>query len=148
MTERLHPGQRVLVRALAREGVVVDSLGQQYRVAIGALTMTCRRAELDAVRTGTPSKRRSAAAVAPQHPDTASATSVIDLHGRTTEEARAALLAHLDTALRAGHARVEVIHGIGTGRVRAAVLETLRGLPSIRAVHPHPTNRGVTIVEL
>jgi dsDNA-specific endonuclease/ATPase MutS2 len=43
---------------------------------------------------------------------------------------------------------VEVVHGIGTGRVRAAVLETLKHLPSVRQVRPHPTNRGVTIVHL
>lgn len=148
MTDRLPTGQRVLVRAFKREGVVLDTLGPQYRVTVGSLTMTCRRDELDLVRTKAPRRPTVAAPTAYPGADPGAAPSVVDLHGHTTEEARTALLAHLDAALRAGCARVEVVHGIGTGRVRAAVLEALRGLPSIRAVRAHPTNRGVTIVEL
>ncbi len=148
MSDSLAPGQRVLIRALKREGVIVDLLGQQYRVAVGALTMTCRRDEFEVVRTKAPRGAVPAAPLASRDAGPAVAVSVVDLHGHTTEEARAALLAHLDGALRAGHSRVEVVHGIGTGRVRAAVLQTLRGLPSIRAFRAHPTNRGVTVVEL
>lgn len=66
----------------------------------------------------------------------------------TTLEAREALLRHVDAALRAGHAIVEVVHGIGTGKVRAAVIQSARQIPSVRKVQPHPTNRGVTLLYL
>jgi dsDNA-specific endonuclease/ATPase MutS2 len=74
--------------------------------------------------------------------------SSIDLHGFTTLEVREALLTHLDAAIRAGHAVVEVVHGIGTGKVRATVLAELQRLPVVREIRRHPTNRGVTLVFL
>jgi DNA mismatch repair protein MutS2 len=121
---------------------------------VGGLTITCREQE---VRADSPArvKRRPARAT----PSSVSAAdsaapgarrprSSIDLHGMTVLQSREALVAHIDAALRAGDDLVEVVHGIGTGRVRAAVHALLRQIPSVRRVQPHPTNRGVTLVHL
>lgn len=141
-------GQCVLVTALKRHGAIVDVRGEQYRVAVGGVTMTCRREQLRAEVAPKEGKGKKRTTGEKGQTSDDGDTSSIDLHGFTTDEARAALLAHIDAALRAGHAIVEVVHGIGTGRVRAAVLDTLARIPSVQSVRPHPTNRGVTRVYL
>lgn len=150
----LSPGDHVLVIALKRRGQVLERQGARYRVVVGGLTMTCREQDL---RADAPvmRKRQAARTAAPTAggPDDPAAPvrrirSSIDLHGMTVPQAREALLAHIDTALRNGEDIVEVVHGIGTGRVRAAVVAVLRSIPSARKVQPHPTNRGVTLVYL
>lgn len=147
-------GDAVLVVALNRRGEVVAQHGQVLRVAVGALTLSCRAAELrpaaSPARSASPARtprntRTAAPALPPAAPD--GTASSIDLHGMTTLEAREALLRHLDAAMLGGQTRVEVVHGIGTGKVRQAVVDLLRGVPSVRQVRPHPTNRGVTVVE-
>jgi DNA mismatch repair protein MutS2 len=148
-------GDQVLVVTLNRRGEIVEPRGQAWRVLVGGLTVTCRRDDLRAI--ASPSKGRrarpsSGQAEATRSPATRATSgdtrSSIDLHGFTTIEAREALLRHLDTALRAGHAVVEVVHGIGTGRVRAAVLAAVKDVPSVRSVRPHPTNKGVLLLDL
>lgn len=147
-------GDAVIVVALNRRGEVVEQRGEVLRVAVGALTLSCRAAQLRPAGSSAPSasrarKHRDTRTAAPAPPAAArgGTASSIDLHGMTTLEAREALLRHLDAAMLGGHARVEVVHGIGTGKVRQAVVDLLRGVPSVRQVRPHPTNRGVTVVE-
>ena len=78
----------------------------------------------------------------------ADAPDVIDLHGLTAAEAVAALDAFLNEALLASLAEVRVIHGRSGGRLKAAVHQRLRELPSIRGFALDPRNRGITIVSL
>ena len=54
----------------------------------------------------------------------------IDLHGMTVEEALRAVEVRLDRAIRAGLDRLEIIHGISGGRLRAAVRGYLAGIPA------------------
>ncbi|WP_396627072.1 Smr/MutS family protein [Luteitalea sp.] len=148
-------GDQVLVVSLNRHGQIVEARGQAWRVLVGGLTITCRRDDLRAI-TQKSKKSRPQASSAPAksssqrqpHATSDEPRSTIDLHGCTTVEAREALLRHLDVALRAGHALVEVVHGIGTGRVRGAVMAAVKDVPSVRSVRPHPTNKGVLLVYL
>ena len=140
-------GAQVLVVSLKRSGEVVEARGQQYRVRVGGLVVACRGADLRVADSSTSRKkaRVQVSGSVRTPPDTSSS---VDLHGMTTDEAREALLRHIDRALRDGHATVEVVHGIGTGRVRVAVHAVLKQLPSVRNVRPHPANRGVTLIDL
>lgn len=146
------PGDAVLVVALKRRGHVVERRGRAYRVAVGGLSITCREDEMQRVESPV-KKRKNQPGTAPRRaaaprPTSEDIISSVDLHGFTTLQVREALLAHLDAALRAGHAVVEVVHGIGTGRVRATALAELQRIPAVREIRPHPTNRGVTRVYL
>ena len=78
----------------------------------------------------------------------AAVTHRVDLHGLTTEAAREAVIAAVNAAVLEGASIVEIVHGIGTGRVRDAALKALKPLSVVRHVRPHPTNRGVTIAHL
>ena len=144
-------GDDVIVRALNRRGRVVDVQGDRYRVSVGALTMVVREDELRQPEGG--KRKRSAVARGaggqvggPQRTDRPPRR--IDLHGMTTEAAREAVLKAVNDAVLAGDEALEIVHGIGTGRVREAVWKELKKLTVVRHVRAHPTNRGATIVEL
>jgi DNA mismatch repair protein MutS2 len=140
------PGDEVVVLALNRRGRVVDRLGDRYRVAVGSLVSTCGENELRPTHADRHRPRRQAAAPAPADPPSPTRRRSIDLHGFTVEEARIALLAFVNEALLEGVGEIAVVHGIGTGRVKGAVLAELRRIAAVRHVRPHPSNPGVTIV--
>jgi DNA mismatch repair protein MutS2 len=74
-----------------------------------------------------------------------------DLRGLRVDEARDRLAADLDRALSAGRARLEIVHGIGTGALRRAVREELAAAPFVTRVLDAPPEQGgdgVTIAEL
>jgi DNA mismatch repair protein MutS2 len=143
------PGDEVVVLALNRRGRVIDRLGTRYRVAVGPLVSTCAEHELRPPHSD--KRQRRCPAVALPATDTSAPRARprrIDLHGYTTEQARTAVLAFVNDALLDGVEEIAIVHGIGTGRVRQAVLDELAGIAAVRHVHPHPTNPGVTIVHL
>ncbi|MBK5295569.1 MAG: Smr/MutS family protein [Vicinamibacteria bacterium] len=144
-------GADVLVLTLKRRGVVVETLKVGvYRVQVGAMTITAREQELDVPAASKKKKRRATppASVEPE-PRPAGATpepASIDLHGLTVDDARNRVAGYISRAILAGLDRVEIIHGIGTGRLKAAVTKDLRAISAVRAVKPHPTNPGITLV--
>ncbi len=77
--------------------------------------------------------------------------SKIDLRGQVTDDALPMVDSFLDAAYRAGQSRLEVVHGKGTGALRRAVRELLRGHPlvtSFESAEPKQGGDGVTIVML
>jgi dsDNA-specific endonuclease/ATPase MutS2 len=72
----------------------------------------------------------------------------LDLHGLIVADALERVVSAVDTAIRAGHGRLRVIHGRSGGRLRGALHRQLRELPAIRAFRLDPANDGVTIVDL
>ena len=147
-------GSDVLVRTLKRRGVVVEMLkAGVYRVQVGAMTITASEKDLEVPTPSRKKKGRQTTAPAGTEPSSrpvvsASEPASIDLHGLTVDDARNRVAGYISRAILAGHERVEIIHGIGTGRVKAAVTKDLRSLGAVRAVKPHPTNPGITVVYL
>lgn len=75
----------------------------------------------------------------------------INLLGRTAAEAEAELEPFVERAACAGLSEVRIIHGVGTGRLRAAVREWLRRCPhaaSWEEAPPQAGGAGVTLVRL
>jgi DNA mismatch repair protein MutS2 len=155
------PADEVEVIPLKRRGRVIEVVrGGVYRVQVGGVHVTCREAELRAVDVGKRARRRHQGVErAPDadrpavdaDPTLAAARRslrAIDLHGLGVEEARNRVVAHLSRAIVAGLDRVEVIHGLGTGTLKAAITRDLRRLSAVRQVKPHPANPGVLIVYL
>jgi DNA mismatch repair protein MutS2 len=91
----------------------------------------------------------SGAADVPQaeSPQPSAALRSLDLHGLTVPEAIQELLTFLNAAFRDGEVAVQIIHGRGGGRLKAAVHAQLKGMP-IRSFRLDPRNRGATIVDL
>ena len=123
-----------------------------YRVQVGAMTITAgengpRGARAVKEEERPPDARVRRVPSRDRHRVAADAEPAsIDLHGLTVDDARNRVAGYISRAILAGHERVEIIHGIGTGRVKAAVTKDLRSLTAVRAVKPHPTNPGITVV--
>ena len=75
----------------------------------------------------------------------------LDLRGLLVEEALERLDKHIDDALLAGNQEILIIHGKGTGVLRAAVQQHLRRLSFVKSQRPGMYGEGemgVTVVEL
>jgi DNA mismatch repair protein MutS2 len=75
----------------------------------------------------------------------------LDLRGARAEEALAVLDRYLNDAAVAGYERVRIVHGKGTGALRAAVREALRAHPLVRDVATAGRSEGgdgATVVTL
>ncbi len=149
-------GSEVAVVSLRKHGRVLEVFpGNRYRVAVGGLTMVCQEGQLETVSHSkkqqrrereAPARRAESAAPAPSaSPADTSRLQSIDLHGMTVPEALAALPPFLDRAIRANLPRVEIIHGISGGRLRAAVRRYLAEVPAVTCAAPDDRNPGVTI---
>ena len=82
---------------------------------------------------------------------TAAVPSQLDLRGMMTDEAVATLERFLDTAMMGKLETVTVIHGKGTGAVRAAVRAYLKRSRYVKSFRPGRYGEGedgVTVVEL
>jgi len=89
-----------------------------------------------------------------QQPNTSLRESVrneIDLRGETGDDAWFMVDRYLDSAVTAGYTTVTLIHGKGTGALRAALWRYLRGdkrIKSFRSGRYGEGDTGVTVVEL
>lgn len=75
----------------------------------------------------------------------------VDLRGLRSDEAAASLESFLDSAILKGAARVEVIHGKGTGALRREVREVLMRFPAVERFEVADEEHGgdgMTVVEL
>ena len=80
-----------------------------------------------------------------------SANTDLDLRGMNAEEALLEVDLFIDNAVMAGLERLTVIHGKGTGVLRAAVQQHLKRHPSVKGYRLGTFGEGeagVTIVEL
>ena len=141
-------GAEVTVKALKKRGVITAVLKPGvYRVQVGSVFVSAREDELDTPPA--PRKRRRAEAQTYEQPAGVSdVPASLDLHGLTVEEARNRVAGYISRAILAGHERVDLIHGIGSGKLKAAITKDLKSISAVRAVKPHPTNPGVTIAYL
>ncbi|MSQ09056.1 MAG: hypothetical protein EXR57_04245 [Dehalococcoidia bacterium] len=76
---------------------------------------------------------------------------VLDLHGMTVEQAKAAVDRHLNRCFRAGLPFVHIIHGHGTGALKEAVKLILKRHPLVdrhNAATPAEGGYGVTVAHL
>jgi len=145
-------GSSVVVLPLGRKrGVVVEAgRGGHYRVQMENATVACREDDLEAAAeprgTARARDRRRGATAAGSHDEPAAPPGRVDLHGLTVDEALARAVEEIDRALRRGADRVEVVHGKGSGRIRAALHRALKTLPGVASFSLDPGNPGVTWV--
>lgn len=138
-------GAAVYIPRFGQEGTVVGVSPQGVTVQVGSF-----RVELPpgAVR---PVARRQPAGGVRLTSAAVAASPTIDLRGQRVEEALINLERHLDAALLSGLGRVDIIHGYGTGALRAAVREYLSHHPRVRSFRPGGPGEGgpgVTVAEL
>lgn len=147
-------GDRVKIKSLGNEGEVISVDTKKNTVSVQSGFMKLK-ADIDDIRLLGEKKQ-----AAKQHTGVrsmgssklnASASSSVDLRGKTVEEAMMDLDMFIDSVLRTGLNEITVIHGKGTGALRKGIHVYLRKHPNIRTFRVGTFGEGeegVTIAEL
>ena len=149
-------GDTVLIASLGKEGKVLAPADKRGTVEVlsGTARMRIKLKDLRLLEKKkseppkTPTVTRNTGT---ESRGTVSADSRCDLRGMTVDEALLALDAFIDSMLMAGISEFTVIHGKGTGALRKAVSDHLRGNRFIRSYRLGAYGEGengVTIVTL
>jgi len=146
----VEPGELLWVVPLAIDAAVVKDCGREIELDLHGKRTRVRRENLQQYA---PRRFRDAArqVVARSEVEREIVPTRLVLVGVRVEEALQRLERFLDDALLAGHAQLEVVHGSGSGRLRKAVRELLRGQRTVTAFYAAPAEQGgenVTIVDL
>jgi DNA mismatch repair protein MutS2 len=154
--EELKPGVEVFVAKLGGKAEVLSCKGGKIVVQAGILKATVG---VDEVRILDEKLQKSARQqrghnafddVAPALPQERG-FATIDVRGERVDAALGMAEKFLDDALRAGKEAVLVVHGHGTGKLRDALREQLKGFPGVsgvRAGEPREGGDGVTVIML
>lgn len=149
----LRAGQEVLLPKFNQRGYVIEPPGageKEVQVQVGIIKMNVPVKDLRTVEQ--PKVGGGQSEVAGMLLNIARDISVeLDLRGQYAEEAMLTVEKYLDDAYLAGLPRVSLIHGKGTGSLRAAVHRLLKGhhrVKSFRLGEHGEGGYGVTVVEL
>ncbi|MYD27777.1 MAG: endonuclease MutS2 [Dehalococcoidia bacterium] len=143
------PGDIVRVRDIPQQGEAVTGVGADGRVEVrfGSMRM---KVSVDRIERTEPKLTPPVRATVDLPPAT-SVAAELDLRGQRAEEAVLNFEGHLDDAFRAGLPSIRIIHGKGTGALRAAIREALARHPLVRRYETAPPQEGgdgVTIAVL
>lgn len=158
--EELGPGGHVEIGGLGTRGVLLEGAKdkRRVRVRVGDREMSVAVSQLVGLGQGEEKPPRAPTGSPPPRPaveepargETDQAL-VVDLRGKTAEDALDETVQALDRAAMGGLPWIRLIHGHGTGRLKAAVRDYLRTSPYVarfRAGARAEGGDGVTIVEL
>ncbi|HSK78891.1 MAG TPA: Smr/MutS family protein [Thermoanaerobaculia bacterium] len=149
-------GEAVRHVGLGWQGVLEKLEDGRAEVTVRGKRVRCRPEELAPAGAGTPAKRErtppaESRAAAPRR-DLDEASEVppeLNLIGMRIEPALEELDSYIDRALLASRGQVRVVHGHGSGRLRQAVRDHLRGhrgIAEIRSGAPNEGGNGATVV--
>jgi DNA mismatch repair protein MutS2 len=146
-------GETVRLKGLGASAKVTGRDGERYELQLGALRIRADRGDFtvsdqasDPVPPPPPAAAGRPAASAKSRPGLE-----LDIRGQMVEEGLIEVDRYLDSAVAAGLPWVRIIHGKGSGKLRAAVRAALRKHPRVDAVEPGGEREGgdgVTVVRL
>jgi len=151
----IHKGDRVEVITLGKEGVVVGLSHDPSRVevSIGGIRVKAPFEELRFVSRGskTGSKREKATLHCTLESSDGAVHRELNVIGLRVDEALPKVDKFLDDALLREYERVQIIHGVGSGKLREAIQGHLKGHRWVKDFREGELNEGgsaITIVEL
>ncbi len=152
--EHLEVGQMVRVAALQKSGIVaaVDEASQKAEVVIGTMKIKAAFRELELAEKQKQAERVQRAPAAPvvQQPS-GPGVARVNVIGMHVDEALPAVDKAIDRALLQGSDTLEIIHGVGTGRLMKAIRDHIKDHQCVSrfAAGDHATGgAGITIVEI
>ena len=158
--DQLKTGDRIEIVSLGVTGVLLEPPQgkKRVRVRVGETDMSVAVTGLIGLA-GTASgedsrtsrSSRPDRSLRPVATDDREAPTVLDVRGHTAEEALDLTISALDRAALAGAPFLRIIHGHGTGRLRAVLRDYLNASPYVltfRAGERAEGGDGVTIVEV
>jgi DNA mismatch repair protein MutS2 len=146
----LEPGVRVRIESLGRTGTVVDVRDGKAMVEAGAMRLLLPREDLTPLAAGDQQSEPRPRPSAGYLNASSDARPEVDLRGMRPDEVDVILGRALDSAIMAGLPSFRIIHGKGTGALRAHVrklLEIDRRVSVQRPGELFEGGTGVTVVE-
>ncbi|MCL4823636.1 MAG: endonuclease MutS2, partial [Anaerolineales bacterium] len=148
-------GERVRVGTLNAEGVVTALGESDAEVQIGSLRVRARLVDLERKSEDRESKSEARIESVSRPPSPAASSPVtrppspvtspgleVNLRGMMVDDALERLESYLEKAYLAGLPFVRIVHGKGTGKLRAAVRAALRGHSYVRSFEEAQSNEG------
>jgi DNA mismatch repair protein MutS2 len=148
---QLRVGQTVRHRALGTNGQIIELCGHdQVRLMMGAIKLLVSTRELDGVPNGAAapkpvrSKSQNRSATQAKPPATAQRTQLttLDLRGERVEDALSRVDAFIDRLMSVNESAGFVLHGHGTGALKASVREHLRASAYVEQSRPAESDEG------
>ena len=141
----------VWVKSLRRDGVVISTLKDgTIQVAIGTLVVKCQEADLQLTSEAKKGvSRHHSTRIQIPRPEAQvrrDQSLSVDLHGMRVEEAMRLVEKMVDQAILADCERLEVIHGVGRGRIMDALHRYLTTLSVVKHFKLAEGNPGTTWV--
>ncbi len=149
-------GERVIVSTLNAEGVVTAISESDAEIQIGTIRVRAKMSELirkssEQLSEGSKQKVESKTSSVVHRPSSSSPGMEVDLRGLMSEDALDKMEKYLEQAYLSGLLWVRIIHGKGTGKLRQAVREALRGhayIKSFEEARDNEGGEGVTVAKL
>jgi DNA mismatch repair protein MutS2 len=146
-------GERVTVSTLNAEGVVTALGESDAEVQIGTVRMRARLSDLVRRQQTVDDQPKTVISQSSStvHRQSSSPGMEVDLRGLMAEDALDKMERYLEQAFLSGLPFVRIIHGKGTGRLRQAVREALRGHEYVNAFEEGGSTEGgegVTVAKL
>lgn len=141
-------GDEVIIAGINKKGYIQAIDGENATVKAGIITTKVKIADLRLVEEKPKQDNKSQAVY---HRPAEAVKNEVDVRGLTGDDAYFVIDKYLDAAMLAGYRSVSIIHGKGTGALRAAVWEHLKHdkrVRSYRSGRYGEGDTGVTIVEL
>lgn len=141
-------GDRVYIVPLRQIGIVskIDKSGKAT-VSVNSLSTICHLKDLQLRTESNANHKRSSHKLTKRLAKKRPKGIIIDLHGMKSERALAMLEENINLAVINGAPYLEVIHGIGTGKIREVVYNYLQNSDLDIEIRPSPVNPGsLTVV--
>lgn len=146
----IHTGDAVRWTRMSGIGEVIAAPDQQGRVLVRVEGLKIKAPLAELVKVSRRRLRRQGGTRISRD-ESEAVRNEVDLRGLRADEAIARVELYLDEAVMAGFSEVRIIHGKGTGALRASIGRFLRDHPRVAAArlgHWNEGNTGVTVVEL
>ncbi len=152
-------GKKVYLKTLGQSGVIAEINGSQVIVQVGGMRTTVAMKKCLLLPEGSQAakpKQSTMRRVPNQRHDmfvkkAQTSTTEIDVRGKTVDEAIPYVDKAIDDALLSGMEHFRLIHGKGTGMLRAGLTDYLKANKAVRHIEMAPQNEGgagATIVYL
>jgi len=138
---KFKPGDQVFITPMNKTGTVLQSDRGKVKVQIGTLALNIKEQDLrfissEEVKRPAPKRRQQGRKLSPK------SRQQIDLHGCRVDQALSILEETISRCIVEGAQELEVIHGIGTGKLREAIVIYLEKSDVIARFSPLEQNPG------
>ncbi|OEF95626.1 endonuclease MutS2 [Desulfuribacillus alkaliarsenatis] len=146
---KLELGDEVQVKSLRQKGNILKKVSDtEYLVQVGIMKVTLKRDDLEKIKGKPIVQSKQIVRLQKEHENV---KMELDLRGKTIDEAIYEIEQYIDKVILAGLHEVSIIHGKGTGALRAGVQDYLKHHPRVKATRFGAANEGgmgVTVITL